>query len=47
MAVLRTIPTYLIYYTVQPMPGAMVVKQIVFDSIGVVLMGIVVAWLNK
>jgi hypothetical protein len=29
------------------MPGAMVAKQIVFDTIGVVLMGIVVAWLNK
>ena len=47
IAVLMTIPMYLIYYAVQPMPGAMVVKQIVFDAIGVVLMGIVVAWLNK
>jgi hypothetical protein len=47
IAVLMTIPTYLIYYAVQPMPGLVVVKQIVFDTVGVVLMGIVVAWLNR
>jgi hypothetical protein len=47
IAVLTTIPNYLIYYAVQPMPGLIVFKQIVFDSIGVILMGIVVAWLNK
>lgn len=47
IAVLTTIPTYLIYYAVQPMPGALVAKQIVFDTISVILMGIVVAWLNK
>jgi hypothetical protein len=47
IAVLMTIPTYLIYYAVQPMPGTLVIKQIVFDSIGIVLLGIVVAWLNK
>ena len=47
IAVLMTIPIYLIYYAVQPMPGMLVAKQIVFDTIGVILMGIVVAWLNK
>lgn len=47
IAVLMTIPTYLIYYAVQPMPGMLVVKQIVYDTIGVVLMGIVVAWINR
>ena len=47
IAVLMTIPTYLIYYAVQPLPGMLVVKQIVFDTIGVVLMGIVVAWINR
>ena len=47
IAVLTTIPIYLIYYAVQPMPGALVFKQIVFDTIGVVLMGVVVAWLNR
>jgi len=47
IAVLTTIPTYLIYYAVQPMPGVIVLKQIVFDTMGIVLMGIVVAWLNR
>jgi hypothetical protein len=29
------------------MPGGLVLKQIVFDTIGVILMGIIIAWLNK
>lgn len=47
VAVLMTIPMYLIYYAVQPMPSALVYKQIVFDTLGMLLMGIVVAWLNR
>jgi hypothetical protein len=47
IAVLMTIPTYLIYYAVQPMPGALVVKQIVFDTIAVVILGIVVAAIDR
>jgi hypothetical protein len=47
VAVLATIPTYLIYYAVEPIPGAVVAKQIVFDTIVVVLMGIVCAWINR
>ena len=47
IAVLTTIPTYLIYYAVQPMPGMLVFEQIVLDTISVVLMGVVVAWLNR
>jgi len=47
IAILMTIPTYLIYYAVQPMPDAIVIKQIAYDTLGVILMGIVVAWLNK
>jgi len=47
IAILLTIPTYLIYYAVQPLPGELVAKQIVFDTIAVVVMGILVAWLNK
>jgi hypothetical protein len=42
-----TIPIYLIYYAVQPMPGAVVAKQIVFDVVAVLIMGIVVAWINR
>ena len=47
VAVLTTIPMYLIYFAVQPMPGELVCKQIVFDTIAMVVMGIVCAWLNR
>ena len=47
VAVLSTIPVFLVYYSVQPLPGMLVAKQIVFDSIGMLLMGVVVAWLNR
>jgi hypothetical protein len=41
------VPTYLIYYTVQPLPGALVAKQIVLDAIGLLVFGIVIAWLYR
>ena len=44
---LVTIPLYLVYYAVQPMPGMLVVKQIVCDSITMILMGIVVSFIIK
>jgi hypothetical protein len=47
VAVLTTIPTYLIYYAVTPMPSDVVAKQIVFDTIAVVIMGIVAAAINR
>ncbi len=47
IAVLMTIPLYLIYYAVQPWPGAVIVKQIVFDVIGMLVMGVVVALINQ
>ena len=47
VAVLSTIPVYLIYLAVQPMPEALVVKQMVFDTIAMLAMGVVVAGINK
>jgi len=47
IAVVSTIPVFLIYFAVQPVPSDLVAQQIVFDSIGMVLLGIIVAWLNK
>ncbi len=44
---LTIVPTYLIYYCVQPLPGAMVAKQIVFDGVGVVLVCMVTAWMHR
>ena len=47
VALLMTVPLYLIYYAVQPMPGTLVVKQIVADSISTILMGVAVAFICK
>lgn len=44
---LVTVPLYLVYYAVQPMPGMLVVKQIVCDSIVMILMGVVVSMIIK
>ncbi|MBC7945226.1 MAG: hypothetical protein H7X91_08205 [Burkholderiales bacterium] len=47
VAALVTVPMYLIYYAVQPMPGMTVLKQIAFDGISMIILGVVVAWLNR
>ena len=47
VALLAVIPTYLVYYAVQPMPSDLVAEQIVFDTIAVVIMGVIVAALNR
>ena len=47
VSLLAVVPTYTIYYVVQPMPGLLVVKQIVFDAILVVLLGVIVAFLYR
>lgn len=44
---LAIIPGYLIYYAVQPMPCLLVTKQIVFDSVRTLILGIVVGAMNK
>jgi hypothetical protein len=43
---LMTIPMFLIYYVVLPFPAALVQKQIAFEVIGMLLLGVLVAWLN-
>jgi hypothetical protein len=47
VALLTVVPTYIIYYVVQPMPGAVVVKQIVFDGILMLVLGAVVAFIYR
>jgi len=47
VAALVVIPMYLIYYVVQPMPGVLAVKQIVFDTIMTLILGLVVAFLYR
>jgi uncharacterized BrkB/YihY/UPF0761 family membrane protein len=47
IALLSTIPLYLIYFAVQPLPSDLVAKQIVFDTIAMVILGIVTAAVNR
>jgi hypothetical protein len=47
VALLTIVPSYLIYFAVQPMPANVVIKQIVFDGILLVILGIIVAWLYR
>jgi hypothetical protein len=47
VALLTIVPTYMIYYVVEPMPGMSVVKQIVFDGILVTLLGAIVAFMYR
>ena len=45
-ALVATIPGYLIYYAVQPWPGGVVVKQVVFSTVAMLLLGLLLAWLQ-
>ncbi len=47
IALLAPIPTYMIYYVVQPMPGNHVVMQMIYDGLLVLILGTVVAFLNQ
>jgi hypothetical protein len=47
IALLTVVPTYIIYYAVQPLPGATVVKQIVFDGSLMVILGVVAAFMYR
>lgn len=47
MACLFAIPTFLIYYVVQPTPGLLVAKQCAFDTVRLLVLGVVVAVMNK
>jgi hypothetical protein len=46
-ALLTVVPTYLIYYAVQPMPGLLVAKQIVFDGATMLMLGVAVAFMYR
>jgi hypothetical protein len=47
IACLTAIPTYLIYHVVTPVPLVLALKQIALDTVRVVLMGVVLAWINR
>lgn len=43
IALLTIVPTYLIYYAVQPMPASLVSKQILFDGLLLLILGVTAA----
>jgi hypothetical protein len=47
IAALSIIPRYLIYYAVQPTPGTLAASQIAFDTIAMVILGVITAMLNR
>jgi hypothetical protein len=47
VALLTIVPTYMIYFVVQPMPTSVVIKQIVFDGALMVILGMIAAWLYR
>ena len=47
IALLTIVPTYIIYYVVQPMPSALVIKQIAFDGILMLILGAFVAFVYR
>jgi len=47
VALLTIVPTYMIYYVVQPMPGMVVIKQIIFDGILMLVLSAIVATLYR
>lgn len=46
MALFSTIPGFLVSYAVQPLPVALVCKQVAFGTIAMLLLGLLVAWLQ-
>ena len=47
IALLAPIPTFMIYYTVQQTPAALAINQSIGDSVVVIIVALVAAFLNK
>src|SRR6266571_456183 len=47
IALLTIVPNALIYYVVQPMPGMLVAKQIVFGGILMLILGMIAAFMYR
>jgi hypothetical protein len=47
VALLTIVPTYMIYYVVQPMPASLVSRQIVYDGILMLVLGALTAFLYR
>jgi hypothetical protein len=47
VALLTAVPTYTIYFVVQPMPRDVVIRQIIYDGVLMVILGMIVAWVYR
>ena len=47
VALLTSVPTYMIYFVVQPMPAQVVTEQILFDGVLMVILGMIVAYMYR
>ena len=47
IALLAAVPLYLIYYAVQPMPEMLVFRQATYETMNMVILGLVVAWMYR
>jgi hypothetical protein len=47
LAFYAIVPTYLIYFAVQPLPGALVAKQLVLGTLAAIILGVVAAAVNR
>lgn len=47
IALLITVPVYIVYYVVQPLPVDLVTGQIVYETILVLILGVVAAFMSK
>jgi hypothetical protein len=47
VTLLAIVPTYLIYFAVQPVPESVMLKQIIFDGILAVIVAIIAAWMYR
>jgi hypothetical protein len=47
VALLTVVPTYTIYYCVQPTPGLLAAKQALFDGVLLLILGVIAAWWHR
>lgn len=47
IALLTSVPMYTIYYVVQPMPGMLSIKQMLFDGVLMLVLGAVAAFMYR
>jgi hypothetical protein len=47
IALLTIVPTYIIYFVVQPTPQALMIKQIIFDGALMLVLGVIVAFMYR